>query len=174
MDGAVRNPTVLNWTIWLGAVGFIAILALSAVFDPTIRWLHFFQGLMYVAVIALTARGSRWGLYLGVSVAAFWNYSAIFVNSFFRSGLHWLGQSLAQGKLMHVDQIISVFAVGFHTLMIVGCLAAYAFLPRKSWKDLVAWLVTLVAQGAYFYAIVRLFQPRYLTLFDRLLHPHAL
>jgi hypothetical protein len=58
---AEPNPPLLNGIIWIGAVGFIVILALSAVWDPTIRWLHFFQALMYIAVIALTARGSRWG-----------------------------------------------------------------------------------------------------------------
>lgn len=168
------NPAQLNWLIWVGAAGFIAILAISAVFDPTIRWLHAFQALMYLGVIALTARGSRWGLYLGVSVALFWNYGAMFVNSFFRGGLRALSQSFAQGRVLHPDQIIAVFAVGFHFLMAAACLAAYLRLPRKSWTDLPAWLATLVGQTVYFAAIMALFQPRYLEQFPRMLHPHGL
>jgi hypothetical protein len=168
------NPPLLNGLIWTGAAGFIAILIVSAVFDPTIRWLHAFQALMYLGVIALTARGSRWGLFLGVSVAAFWNYGALFVNSFFRGGVRALSQSLAEGRLVHADQVIAVFAVGFHFLMIAACVAAYLRLPRKSWRDLPAWLATLVGQAAYFAAIMALFQPRYLEQFPRMLHPHGL
>jgi hypothetical protein len=40
---------------------FIFILALAAVFDPTIRWLHLFQALIYVAVILLARERSAWG-----------------------------------------------------------------------------------------------------------------
>jgi hypothetical protein len=168
------NPGFLNWAIWIGAAGFIAILILSAVFDPTIRVLHTFQALMYVAVITLTARGSRWGLYLAVSAAAFWNYMAMFVNTFFRAGVHALSQSIATGQVQHPDLVISVFAVSFHFLMIAGALLAYLRLSNKSWADLGGWLITLVAQTVYFASIVALFQPRYLSQFARILHPHAL
>jgi hypothetical protein len=168
------NPPALNWAIWIGASGFIAILILSAVFDPTIRWLHAFQALMYVAVIWLTAIGSRWGLFLGVSVAAYWNYGAMFVNQFFRNGLQALAQSVAQGHAVHVDRLIAVFAVGFHFLMIAACLAAWLRLSRKSWADLGGWLAALALQTLYFTADMALFQPRYLSQLPRFLHPHGL
>src|SRR5258708_38078432 len=80
---AEPNLRLLNSLIWIRAAGFIAILALSAAWDPTIALLHLFQSLMYVAVIALSAKGSRWGLFLGVSAAAFWNYATMFGNTFF-------------------------------------------------------------------------------------------
>jgi hypothetical protein len=168
------NPRLLNYLIWLGAAGFIVILAFSAALDPSIRLLHLFQALMYVAVIVLTARARRWGLFLGVSVAAFWNYSAMFVNSFFHNGMDALTQSFAHDRIVHPDQIIAVVAVFLHLVMIAGCLAAYLRLSRKSWTDLAAWAATLVGQGCYFAAIMALFQPRYLSLFPRLLHPHGL
>ena len=171
---AERNPPLLNGLIWAGALGFIAILALSAAFDPTIRLLHLFQSLMYFAVILLTARGSRWGLFLGISIAGFWNYMTMFVNSFFRNGVDALAQSFAQGHLVHPDNIIAVFAVLFHFTMIAACLAAYLRLRQKSWADLLAWLATLVGQAAYFAAIMALFQPRYLSQFPMMLHPHGL
>ena len=168
------NPGWINWTIWVGAAGFIAILILSAVFDPTIRWLHAFQALMYLAVIWLTARGSRWGLFLGIAAPAFWNYGALFVNNFFRNGVRAIGQSFATGHVQHVDQMISVFAVAFHVLMIAGAVAGYLRLSRKSWADLAAGLGVLVAQACYFATIMALFQPRYLSQFPRMLHPHGL
>jgi hypothetical protein len=51
----------LDGAIIAAAIGFIAILALSAVFDHTIIWLHVFQALMYVVVIALVLRRDRLG-----------------------------------------------------------------------------------------------------------------
>jgi hypothetical protein len=168
------NPALLNWCIWIGAAGFISVLALSAVFDPTIRVLHAFQALMYVAVIWLTAYGSRWGLFLGVACAAFWNYMAMFVNSFFAAGVRELSKSIATGTVQHPDLIIAVFAVSFHALMIVGCAAAWLRLRRKSWTDVGGLSVALVGQAAYFAAILALFQPRYLAQFGHLLHPHPL
>src|SRR4029077_2691928 len=174
MTVADPNPRLLNYLIWIGAAGFIVILALSAAFDPTIRLLHIFQAMMYVAIIVLIARGSRWGLFLGISVAMFWNYGAMFVNSFFRNGVDALSASFAEGRVVHADKIIAVFAVFFNFAIIAGCLAIYLRLSRKSWADLAAWLATLVGQGCYFAAIIALFQPRYLSLFPRLLHPHGL
>jgi hypothetical protein len=175
-DGEISEvmPLLLNAVICFGAAGFIAILGLAAALDPTIRLLHLFQALMYVAVIVLIARGSRWGLFLGFSIAAFWNYTTIFVNSFFRNGVDALSASFDQGRIVQPDKIIAVFAVLFHCAMIAGCLAAYLRLSHKSWGDFAAWLATLIGQGCYFAAIVALFQPRYLSLFPRLLHPHGL
>jgi len=96
------------------------------------------------------------------------------VNSFFRDGVRALSQSFAQGQVLHPDLIIAVFAVVFHFAMIVACLAAYLRLSQKSWADLAAWLVTLVGQACYFAAIMALFQPRYLSQFPKILHPHGL
>ena len=52
--------------------------------------------------------------------------------------------------------------------------AAEPRLSHKSLADLAAWLATLVGQSRYLAAIIALFQPRYLSLFPRLLHPHGL
>jgi hypothetical protein len=67
-----------------------------------------------------------------------------------------------------------VAAVAFHVLIIVACVAAYLRLPRKPVADLLAFLTVFIGSVAYFAAIVALFQPRYLTLFTRLAHPHGL
>src|SRR5450432_2627250 len=92
-------PRALLWSIWAGCIGFVIILALAAVFDRTILWLHLFQAFEYLAVMALAARGSRWGYFLGVSIAAFWNYGAMFVNQFFRNGVRAIGQSFDAHRL---------------------------------------------------------------------------
>jgi|SRR5579859_353286 len=164
----------LDGTVVTGAIGFIAILALSAVFDHTIIALHAFQALMYLAVIALVSRRNRWGYFLALAIAAFWNYTNLFVTNFFESGLATLRRLAATGQLTHPDQLIAVAAVVFHLLMIAAGLVRIVQTSRKAGADLATFLVALVGQTAYFAAIVALFQPRYLQLFPRLFHPHGL
>jgi hypothetical protein len=45
--------------------------------------------------------GSRWGLFLGISVAAFWNYAAMFMNSFFRNGVDASGAPAPSQRPAH-------------------------------------------------------------------------
>lgn len=55
-----------EWLILIGGSIFIVVLAVSAFFEADIRWLHFFQAWMYVAAIALSFRGSRYGYFIGL------------------------------------------------------------------------------------------------------------
>lgn len=166
---ASRGPAVL---IIVGSVIFIFVLGLSAYFEKDIRWLHFFQAWMYLATVALALRSSRWGYFIGISAAVFWDYASVFANTFFRSGLHWLSVSVATGHLQHVDQIIAVPAWTGNFLVIVGCVWGYSKL-EKSWSDGVRFVATFVLTTAFFAADMAVFQPRYLPLFRRALHPHS-
>lgn len=158
----------------VGCCGFIAILALSALFDPTIVWLHIFQAMMYVLAIVLVVIRSRWAYTLSLSIATFWNYTNLFVTSFFRNGLDALTNLLTTGRLAHVDQLIAVVAVVFHFMMIGGSLTALCVKPRSPAPDAARVALAFVLSTIYFAAIIAAFQPRYLQLFPRLLHPHAL
>lgn len=158
--------------IILGSFLFIFVLWLSAYFEVDIRWLHFFQAWMYVATIMLALRGNRWGYFIGFSAATFWDYTSVFVNTFFRNGLHWLLVSITTGKLQRLDQIIAVPAWTGNLLVIVGCIWAYTRLPGKSWSDLTRFFLAFVFTTGFFAAIIAIFQPRYLPLFPRALHPH--
>jgi hypothetical protein len=55
----------------------------------------------------------------------------------------------------------------------VGCLWAFARLPEKSPRDLARLVLAFVMTTAFFAADVAIFQPRYLPLFRRSLHPHS-
>ena len=87
-----------EWLILIGAVAFILVLAISAYWEPQIRLLHFFQAWMYVATIALSFRRNRWGHFVGISTAGFWNYLNLFAVSFFFNGLQQTGQVGSHGK----------------------------------------------------------------------------
>ena len=129
---------------------------------------------MYGTVIWLSLAKSRWGYFLGISVAAFWNYTNLFVTTFFRNGLASVETLIATGKLTRPDQMIAFFAVMLHFALIAACVWAYLRLPKKSAGDLLRLAFVAAASTAYFAADIALCQPRYLPLFPHLLHPHSL
>lgn len=173
----MRNQTlafgVPELLIVAGGCVFIFILGLSAYFEADIRWLHFFQSWMYIAAMALSLRRNRWGYFIGFSAAGFWNYVSLCVTTFFASGLHWLSASLAARQIQHVDQIIAVPAWIGNLLVIVGCIWAYTKLPKKNLRDAVRFVFAFILTTALFAADISIFQPRYLPLFRRSLHPHS-
>ena len=121
---------VPEFLIIIGSAVFVAVLWLSAYYEADIRWLHFFQAWMYVAAVALAARGNRWGYFIGFSAAVFWDYN-IFVNTFVRSGLHWLAESIRTGQLHRIDQIIAVPAWVGNMMVVVGSLWGYTRLEQR-------------------------------------------
>jgi len=163
-------PRVL---VLIGCLGFIAVLFISAVWEADIRWLHFFQAWMYVATIVLAWRGAKAGLFIGFSAALFWNYGSTFVNTFFRNGLRELSAWIETGHLARPDQLIAVPAWTSNLLVVVGCVWAYARRDDKRAADLAWLLLAFALTMGFFAADMALFQPRYLGLFPRLLHPHA-
>jgi hypothetical protein len=165
----VRAP---EWLILLGATAFILVLAVSAAFDPSIRWLHFFQAWMYLATIALAMRGNRWGYFIGISAAGLWDLLNIVATTFFRNGLHALSQSFRTGTLVNPDQLIAVPAWFSNALVVIGCLWAYLCARPKALADIVRFVTACALATGYFVLAVLMFQPRYLQLLTRLLHPN--
>jgi hypothetical protein len=106
MGKPAMNPGWINASILVGAGFFIFALVLSAVFDPSIRVLHALQTLIYVAVIILTRRGSSWGFGAGCVIAAFWNYTNLFVTTFIRAGLEQLMTLVQTGQLHRPDLVV--------------------------------------------------------------------
>lgn len=76
-----------EWIVTIGAFVFIVVLAISALWEADIRWLHFFQAWMYIATIVLVVRMNRWGYFIGASAAGLWAYANIFATTFFFNGL---------------------------------------------------------------------------------------
>ena len=163
-----------EWLTLSGASVFIVVLAVSAVWEADIRWLHFFQAWMYIATIALTLRGNRWGYFIGISAAGLWDYANLVATTFFFNGLQQLSQWLHTGQLLRPDLLIAVPAWFSNFLVVVGCLWAYSRLPAKTVTDLARFFVAFALTTGFFAADMALFQPRYLGLFPRMLHPHLL
>ena len=161
-----------EWLVLIGASVFILVLGVSAFFEADIRWLHFFQAWMYILTIGLTLQRNRWGYFLGISAAGFWDYANVFATSFFFNGLEQLSQWVHTGHLARPDLFIAVPAWFSNLLVVIGCIWAYSWKPTKPRGDIIRFLVSFILATGFFAADMALFQPRYLGIFRRLLHPH--
>jgi hypothetical protein len=161
-----------EWLILIGAVVFVVILVISAVFEADIRWLHFFQAWMYIATIVLSLHGNRWGYFIGVSAAGLWDYANLVATTFFFNGLQELARWVHTGHLARPDLLIAVPAWFANLSVIIGCLWAYMRLPAKMNSDFLKAAIAFALTTGFFAADMALFQPRYLGIFSRMLHLH--
>ena len=148
------------------------MLGLSAYWEPDIRWLHFFQAWMYVATIVLVHRRNRWGYFIGFSAAGLWIYANLFATTFFFNGLQQLSHWVHTGRLERADLLIAVPAWFSNLLVVIGCVWGYFQVPTRSLRDAGRLLVSFHLTTGFFALDMALFQPRYLGLFPRMLHPH--
>jgi hypothetical protein len=172
MENDNRRFGTPEWLILAGSIVFILMLILSAIWEAEIRWLHFFQAWLYIAAIALGVRRNRWGYFIGISAAGFWDYTNIFATTFFYNGLQQLANWIHTAHLERPDLIIAVPAWLSNFAVVVGCIWGYCRLPEKSWADAMKLVLMFVLTTSFFALDMWVFQPRYLGLFPRLLHPH--
>jgi hypothetical protein len=160
-----------QWLILIGASIFMLMLAVSAYWEADIRWLHFFQAWMYLATIVLAFRRNRWGYFIGISTAGLWDYTNIFATTFLYNGLQQLGDWIHTGHLQRPDLLIAIPAWLSNFLVIVGCVWGYVRLLERSWIDVGKFVLTFAITTGVFALDMYMFQPRYLGIFPRLLHP---
>ncbi len=172
MERSARESNAPQWFILIAASFFILVLAVSAYWEADIRWLHFFQAWMYIATILLSSRRNRWGYFTGISVAGLWDYTNIFATTFLSNGLQHLSEWIHTGHLQRPDLLIAIPAWLSNFAVIVGCVWGYLRLRDRSWSDPVRLLLTFTLTTGFFALDMYLFQPRYLGIFPRLLHPH--
>jgi hypothetical protein len=168
---ANRKLGAQEWLILIGGIFFILVLYLSAAWDASIRWLHFFQAFMYIATIALALRRNRWGYFIGISAASLWDYTNIFVTTFFFNGMQQLSRWIHTGHLARPDLLIAVPAWFSNLFVVIGCIWAYARLAEKRAGDSVRFIFTFGLTTGFFALDMWIFQPRYLPLFHGMIHP---
>ena len=144
---------------------FIAILAAAAYFDPTIRVLHVFESLPYIAAAALSLRQNKFGYALGVPSGAFWLWTAGFLTTFIRNGFERLAMLVRTGTVDRVDILIAVPAAIATGGLVLFSIAGYAQLATKSRRDILIFLAVLVVVPLFFIAIFAAFAPQYLGMF---------
>jgi hypothetical protein len=167
MDDTRSRNSWVEWLIVGSCVVFIFILALSAAYDRSIRVLHAFQAIIYVAVVILALRRSAWGYGAGCIIAMFWNWTNIVHTTFIANGFRELARGLQTGRVTRPDQLIAVVAAAAHFALIGSCLVGYFRIkPRGSLEPLKFFAGGLIAVG-YFAAVIILFGRQYIPLLRR-------
>jgi hypothetical protein len=144
---------------------FIPILAIAAVFDPTIRVLHLFEALLYAGVAFLCVRESKVGYALGVASGAFWLLMAWGLTTFVKNGFQMVVLSIRTLQLRRPDLLIAVPAWASMMALVGLSIWGYSRLTRKSMRDVGVLVFAFVAVVAFYLAIFAAFTPRYLEMF---------
>jgi hypothetical protein len=168
-EHAAAGERVVGWLIVASSTLFIAALALSAYWDPTIRVLHAFEAVPYLLAAVLSLRGRKIGYALGVASGAFWLWLAGWLVTFVRNGFETLALSLRTGRLLRPDILIAVPAAVAAAGLVVFSLVGYLRLRNKSWRDLGAFAAAFVVVPAFFIGILAAFAPRFLAPLRHLL-----
>jgi hypothetical protein len=173
VDLPVARPnstvTVSDWAITACAALFVAVLALSAYWDPTIRTLHVFEAVPYVLAGVLCLRQRTFGYALAAASGAFWLWCAGFLTTFIRNGFERLGALVRTGSVDRPDVLISVPAALATAGLIVFSMASYVGLRNKSWRDVGVTAIAFAAVPLFFLTIFNAFAPQYLGMFKGVL-----
>jgi hypothetical protein len=159
----------LSVAVAVCAALFVAILALAAYFDPSIRVLHAFEALPYLLAAALCLRQNKFGYALAFVSGAFWLWTAGFLTSFIRNGFERVAMLARTGAVDRVDILIAVPAALATGGLVLFSLFGYAGLRNKSWRDLPLLLAAAILVPAFFVAIFYAFAPQYLGMFHGIL-----
>jgi hypothetical protein len=162
-----KRERAVEWLIFVSSAVFIVILALAAVFDPSIRVLHVLEAFIYIAVIILSRKRSAWGYGAGFAFAAFWNWTNLVHTTFIRAGLTELMRWMQTGYLGRPDLLIAVPAAAAHIVLIGACVAGYYGLRPRTLRDTAKfWAGGLLSVG-YFVVTIVLTGAQYIPLLKR-------
>ncbi len=145
----VKNRSWLDWSIVVGCLIFIGVLALSGYVERDVLILHVLQSLIYVTVIWLSLQHSKWGYAIGISIA-------------FRAGFRQWGLLFHGKAVTNLVQFSAPIAWFDHLALIVLLVLAYMRLDDRRWSDALRMLGALAGTFVYFAAIIALTWPQFI------------
>jgi len=148
------------------ALGFVAVLAVSAYWDPGIRVLHAFEAVPYVVAGVLCLRRQKFGYALGAAAGAFWLWMAGFLTTFVANGFERLAMLIRTGTVDRLDVLIAVPAAAAAGGLVLFSMIGYARLPNKSSADAFLWAAALLVIPLFFVGIFAMLAPHYLAMFE--------
>jgi hypothetical protein len=167
-----RPIGVPEWLIIVGAGAFLLSLTVVAVFVPDIRWLHVFQGSIYVAAIALSLRHNRYGYFVGISAGTLWNYLLLFASPLISTLLAQLSRWMHGGAAPQPDLVLQGGGWVGNVMLIAGGAWAYLRLSERRRADVGPFVATFVVTTGYLLVWVAVLTPERLSLLRQGLHPH--
>ena len=141
---------------------------MSAYWDPTIRALHAFESLPYLAAAVLCLQQRKIGYLLGAASGGFWLWMGGTRSTFVRNGFERVAMLVRTGHVDRPDVLIAAPAACFTGGLALFCLWGYLRRRDRSWKDAALFAAALGATAAFFVAIFAAFAPQYLRMFGRL------
>jgi hypothetical protein len=143
----------------IGAGLFIVALTVSAAYVPALRTLHFFQALIYVAVIVLAHRHRAWAFGAGVAVPLVWNSLQLFVTHLMQTGAVLIWSFIRTGEIRRPDTMMVAIGWLGHSVLIVSCIAGFLTdtSGQRAWGRFAAGALLSLA---YFALIVATLLPR--------------
>jgi hypothetical protein len=166
--GVLMTSNRIDVAAAISATAFIAVLAVAAWWDPSIRALHVFESLPYLLAAVLCLRRSKLGYALGFVSGAFWLWTGGLLTTFIRNGFERLEMLVRTGAVDRPDILIAVPAALAAAGLVVSAAIGYGRLPHKTWRDSAVLGAAVVMVPAYFIAIFAAFAPQYLGMFRRL------
>jgi len=151
------------------AIAFVLILGISAYWDRTIRVLHVFESLPYIAAAVLSLRQHKFGYMLGAASGAFWLWTAGTLTTFVRNGFERVAMLLRTGHVDRLDILIAAPAAVVTGGLVLFSLWGYSRTRNKSWSDLGLFGAATVMVVGFFVAIFAACAPQYLGMFRQLL-----
>jgi hypothetical protein len=148
---------------------FVAILAIAAYWDPTIRWLHAVEALPYVLAAILGTRRRKAGYALGVASGLFWLWLAGWLVTFVRNGFEMLMLSLRTGRIDRPDVVIAAPAAIGAAGLVLFSMVGYLRLRDKSARDVATFGTALGGVTVFFVAIFAALAPQFLKPLQRLI-----
>ena len=162
------GATAVDRGIALASAAFIAILAIAAYWDPTIRVLHVFEAIPYVAAPVLCVRQhKRAGYMLAFGAGAFWLWSAGTLTTFVRGGFQRVAMLLRTGTVDRWDVFIAAPAAFATGALILLSVWGYSRMRLRKWRDIAGFAAAFVGVGAYFILLFWALAPQYLQMFKR-------
>jgi len=138
---------------------FVVALIVSAWVVQELRFLHFLQALIYVAIVILARRNSAWGFGAGVTVPLVWNSLNLFITHLMQAGTVALWSFVRTGQVRRLDTMMVTLGGITHFVLIIACIVAILQqrTERKKWLKFVTGGVFALA---YLVLIVAIARPR--------------
>ena len=168
MEGTLDRPRIVVASRWDFAIAacacaFVVVLAVAAYWDASIRVVHAFEALPYIAVAILCARQKKVGYALGAMAGLLWLGLASRGSTFIESGFQVLAVSLRTEHVVRPDLLIAVPGALATGGLTVCSAIGYGQLTNRRLSDAALFGGAAALVILFFFGIFAAFSPQFLV-----------